>query len=121
MAEYVVGPVGEIGEGEHRLIDAGGRSIGVIRVDGIFYALRNRCAHQGGPVCTGAVFPALRARVTDGRLYEFYDDAQKVICCPWHGWEYDIRTGQCLADRTRRIAVYETAVRDGVVVVTVPD
>jgi 3-phenylpropionate/trans-cinnamate dioxygenase ferredoxin subunit len=120
LAEYVVGKAEDIGEGEHRIIDAGGRSVGVVRVDGQFFALRNRCAHQGGPVCEGAIFPALRAEIRKGRLFEFYDQSQKVICCPWHGWEYDVATGRCLADPSRRIAVYQTTVKEGDVVVEVP-
>ena len=76
-----------------------GRSIGVFNVDGEYFALRNRCPHQGGPLCEG----------TPGRLLTL-DRAGRVprtaapgeiLRCPWHGWEFDIRTGQSWCDPRR--------------------
>lgn len=120
MGEYVVGPADGIRDGEGIVVTIEGRSIGVFNVDGEFFALRNRCAHQGGPLCTGAVFPLLDARVDDqGEVHEFFDRERCVVACPWHGWEYDLRTGRCPADPSRRVMTYPAQVRDGEVVVTV--
>ena len=53
MGRHVVAAVSEIPPGERKLVECEGRSIGVFNVKGKFYALRNRCAHQGGPLCQG--------------------------------------------------------------------
>jgi nitrite reductase/ring-hydroxylating ferredoxin subunit len=68
------------------------------------------------------VFPTLRAEILpNGKIREYYDYERYVVACPWHGWEYDLETGVCLADPSRRIAVY-SADQDGPnVVVTMPD
>ena len=44
-----------------------------------------------------------------------------VVCCPWHGWEFDVRTGVCTADASRKVVRYPARVRDGDVIVTLPD
>jgi nitrite reductase/ring-hydroxylating ferredoxin subunit len=89
---FVVGPVSEFADGERRIVKAGVRSNGVFRIGDSFYGIRNRCPHQGGPLCTGHVLgdavaeqPGADARVTTDPLR---------VACPWHGWEYDLRTGQ---------------------------
>ena len=53
MAKHVVAKVDEIPLGERKIVALNGRSIGVFNVQGTFYALRNRCPHQGGPLCEG--------------------------------------------------------------------
>jgi 3-phenylpropionate/trans-cinnamate dioxygenase ferredoxin subunit len=87
----VVAPLSRFGDGERRIVDVGGRSIGVFRVGESFYGIRNRCPHQGGPLCLGHV---LGDAVSDspGRASISLDPLR--IACPWHGWEYDLDSGQ---------------------------
>jgi nitrite reductase/ring-hydroxylating ferredoxin subunit len=87
----VVGKVSDFGNGDRKIIDLNGKSIGVFRVDDRFYAIRNRCPHQFGPLCLGTLAP--RA-VSDGPGDMRMDDGPPLIACPWHGWEYDLATGQ---------------------------
>jgi nitrite reductase/ring-hydroxylating ferredoxin subunit len=89
--KIVVGKVSDFENGGRKIIDVNGKSIGVFRVDGRFYALRNRCPHQFGPLCVGSL--AQRA-VSDGPGDVKMDDGPPLITCPWHGWEYDLATGQ---------------------------
>ena len=49
----VVAPLRSFPSGERRIVEVGGRSIGVFRVGESFYGIRNRCPHQGGPLCLG--------------------------------------------------------------------
>ncbi len=89
--KVVVGKVSDFGEGDRKIIDVNGKSIGVFRVDDQFYALRNRCPHQWGPLCLGDFAPrAVSNGPGDVRL----DSGPPLIACPWHGWEYDLATGQ---------------------------
>src|SRR6201996_7779406 len=89
--KFVVGKVSDFENGDRKIIDVNGKSIGVFRVDGEFYALRNRCPHQFGPLCDGTLAP--RA-VSDGPGDVRMDPGPPLLACPWHGWEYDIATGQ---------------------------
>ena len=87
----VIAPVEAFPPGERRIVEVGGRSIGVFRIGDRFFGIRNRCPHQGGPLCIGHVLGHVvadapgGARVSGGALR---------IACPWHGWEYDLETGQ---------------------------
>ena len=87
--KYVVAQEGEIEEGGHKLVAVAGREIGVFFVDGEYFALRHRCPHQGGPLCNGHL---LRLVESDGPG-DYAAGAKRLLQCPWHGWEFDIRTG----------------------------
>lgn len=83
--------VDELAPGEHRVVQVGHRSIGVFRVGDEFFALADHCPHQGGPLCRGRV----AAAPVSGRPGEVaMAEGGAFVACPWHGWEYDVTTGQ---------------------------
>ena len=53
VMRVVVGKVSDFANGDRKIIEVNGKSIGVFRIDDRFYALRNRCPHQFGPLCLG--------------------------------------------------------------------
>ncbi|HEU5099927.1 MAG TPA: Rieske (2Fe-2S) protein [Roseiflexaceae bacterium] len=108
MARYIVATVEEIPPGGRKLVEIAGRSIGVFNLDGEFFALRNRCPHQGGPLCAGV----LGGLISAPRPGEYqYSRAGEILRCPWHGWEFDIRTGQSWFDPARvRVRRYDVTV-----------
>ncbi len=109
-----LGPLDAFHEGEVRVVKAGRREIGVARWRGRLYALRNVCAHQRGPVCEGW----LAGRMTSGSPGEMsVEEEAPVLACPWHGWEFDIRTGRALSDRRFRVRTYRVRVEHGHVLV----
>jgi nitrite reductase/ring-hydroxylating ferredoxin subunit len=111
MASSVVASIEEIPPGGRKIVEVAGRSIAVFNLDGEFFALRNRCPHQGGPLCEGLRLSALTADVPGE-----YRHARpgELIRCPWHGWEFDIRTGQSWFDPARRrVRSYPVEVRTG--------
>ena len=99
--DVFVGSVAEIPEGGRVIVEAEGLSIGVFHRDGQWVALQNSCLHRGGPVCTGEL-------------------AGGTLTCPWHGYQYELPTGQLLLDRTSALPTYPVSVRDGWVYVRVP-
>jgi len=113
---FVVGPMDSFPAGSHPIIEVGGRSIGVYNVDGNFYAIQNICPHALAPICmahvSGTYVPS-----APGEL--IYGMEGRVLRCPWHGWEYDIATGEALfgMDR-RRLATYPVSIVNDHVVVT---
>ena len=94
----------EIPPGGRRIVTLEGRSIGVFNIGGEFFALRNVCPHQGGPLCQGV----LSGFVVPGTPGEYrYLRRGEILRCPWHGWEFDIRTGQSYLDPARtRVHTY---------------
>ncbi|MEZ4562996.1 MAG: Rieske (2Fe-2S) protein [Thermomicrobiales bacterium] len=105
MGRYIVAPVTAIAPGERLIVEIAGRSIGVFNVNGAFYALRNRCPHQGGPLCEGPV----GGFVTSSGPGEYHlTRPGEMLRCPWHGWEFDIQTGQSWFDPKRvRVRAYD--------------
>lgn len=108
---HVVGPAAEIAPQGRRIVTLEGRSIGVFHVGGEFFALRNACPHQGGPLCTGV----LSGWAVPGRPGEYrYERRGEILRCPWHGWEFDIRTGQSFFDPAKtRVRTYPVTLIPG--------
>lgn len=111
MATYVVATVDEIPPGERKIVTVGGRSIGVFNVKGEYMALLNRCPHQAGPLCEGLLHGLVEADVPGEYRYS---RPGEILRCPWHGWEYDVRTGQSWFDPAKvRVRSYEAGVQPG--------
>ena len=108
--KYVVGRADDIPPGERKIVTVAGRSIGVFNVDGQFYAIRNRCPHQGAPLCEGKLWGVLKADKPGS--FE-YTPSKEIIACVWHGWEFSIKTGQSWCDPARlRVRSYDVSVED---------
>jgi nitrite reductase (NADH) small subunit len=110
MAVHYVGDAGEIPVGTHKIVELAGRSIGVYNVKGEFYAIHNYCPHEGAPLCRGNVC----GTTLESGVYEFiYGRDQEIVRCPWHGWEFDIKTGKSLFSDKTRARSYKTRVDEG--------
>lgn len=101
MKEVAVADASAIPDGGRKIVQVEGLSIGVFHHKGGWYALRNSCVHRGGPVATGSL--------VDDTLY-----------CPWHGFPFDVISGQCLLDPSARLETYAVAVREGRVTLQLP-
>ncbi len=73
-------------------------------MDGSFYALHDRCPHRGGSLCAG---PLTGTTAVDDQGGVRYERAGRIVRCSWHGWEFDVTTGQALADPRTRARSYE--------------
>lgn len=107
---HIVARVDEIPPGSRKIVELDGREIGVFNVDGAFFAVRNRCPHMAGPLCDGYVSGALTS--TAPGEYQF-EPAGTIIRCPWHQWEFDMRTGQSWFDPSLRVRSYQATVTPG--------
>jgi nitrite reductase (NADH) small subunit len=118
-ARVHAGAVADFADGDRRLLRHGDQTVGVFRVGTEFHAYANTCLHQGGPVCEGRYFPRMKAVFTgDGRATgEMHDKSEPHLVCPWHGWEYDLRTGEFCGDRRMRLPRYEIQIEEGQVYV----
>src|SRR5215471_13754801 len=92
MGEFVkVATLSELAAGTCKPVEAGGKVISLFNVDGSIYALDNTCLHRGGPLGEGML---------NG----------DVVTCPWHMWEYNVRTGEKVGSPAVRVATYPVQV-----------
>jgi nitrite reductase (NADH) small subunit len=67
----------DVSPGTGKVVQAGGRSIALFNVAGIFHAIDNTCSHEGGPLGEGEI-------------------SGDVVTCPWHNAEFNVKTGEAL-------------------------
>ena len=118
MRKYAVALASEIQPGQRKLVEVGGRPIVIFNIKGEYFALLNRCPHQGASLCHGHLTGfAWSPQPGEYRL----ERAGEVIRCPWHGWEFDIRTGQSYFDpQHTKVRRYEAGVSSGKEIVEGP-
>jgi nitrite reductase/ring-hydroxylating ferredoxin subunit len=118
---YRIADLADIPEKGVVLSQAGELQIGVFKVKGKLYAYENRCAHQGGPVCRGDVVGRFEEPLGEGGAsLGLVESEERIdIACPWHGWEYDVETGEHIADREIKLRSFPVYEEDGAVFVDV--
>jgi nitrite reductase/ring-hydroxylating ferredoxin subunit len=121
MTDLLVCRAGELKDGDVRIVGAGEVEIGVYRHDGRYFAYRNRCFHQGGPVCEGIRMAKVVDVILADRTWagQSFDESDMHIVCPWHGYEYRLETGECASDAKLRLQAFKVVERDGQVFVAV--
>ena len=118
-----VGASERVPEGGRLVVDVGDKTIGIFRVEGKLHAWNNKCSHQGGPVCQGKIIPRVTEVIEPGgeSLGFAFDKSTLHIVCPWHGWEFDVKTGQSFCDPSKiSVRNYPMEVVPGTAVVQGP-
>ena len=113
MAEQFVGKSSEIQDGDRRIVFVGDREIGVFK--------DNVCLHQGGPACEGMIIAKVEEKIMPDKTSRgmYFSEDEMHFVCPWHGYEYDLRTGEFVGDRRMKLRKYEVVQKgDDVYVVT---
>jgi nitrite reductase/ring-hydroxylating ferredoxin subunit len=109
MARHVVARVQDLPERGRMIVTLQGHSVGIFRVRDRFFAVLNRCPHKGAELCRGSILGYLSADAPGELTY----DAERIMLqCPWHGWEYDLETGESYVKHSR-IRSYEIEVEAG--------
>lgn len=98
--EWIVAAnVADVQPGQCKIVDIAGQSIGLYNVNGEYRAVLNLCPHAFAPICQGAIRGSTKPTSTPGE-YLWHRDGE-FVACPWHGWEFDLLTGESLVDRRR--------------------
>ena len=115
MSEVKVGAAKSFADGERRIVFHGSVEIGVFRWDGKFYAYENLCVHQGGPACEGLIMHKVEDVLAADRTFvrQAFSESEVHFVCPWHGYEYDLRTGEAVGDRRLKLRKYPVVERGG--------
>jgi nitrite reductase/ring-hydroxylating ferredoxin subunit len=112
MAEWFVAKAAEMPDGDRRIVTVGAQEIGVFHKDGAFYAYSNYCVHSGGPACEGLIINEVVDVIAPDRTYQGQTFSEKVhFVCPWHGYEYDLKTGACIGDRRLKLKKFDVVRR----------
>ena len=92
MGDFVrVASTADVKPGQAVVVEVNGKTLAVFNVDGAFHAIDNTCVHRGGPLGEG-------------------DIHGKVVACPWHGWQFDVTTGECVKNPAAKVEVYQVKV-----------
>jgi nitrite reductase/ring-hydroxylating ferredoxin subunit len=123
--KYVVGSPADVPVGKRKIIDIPRLGeVGIFNIRGEYFAVKNVCPHMGGPMCAGRLTGTTQPVFHPGRRPEpEWTRDGEILRCPWHGWEFDIRTGKALFSDRTRIATYDVRIApddEGAVVVEAP-
>jgi 3-phenylpropionate/trans-cinnamate dioxygenase ferredoxin subunit len=111
MPRHVVARAADLPPGSRKLVKVGTREIVIFNIKGELFALSDRCPHRGGSLARGRL-----TGVVSSSAPGTYDYARpgEIIRCPWHGWEFDVRTGRSRCDPQRlRLMNYAVTVEPG--------
>lgn len=110
MNRHPVCYVDELPSGARKIVTVSGRSVGIFRIGDDYFAVRNRCPHKGAPLCLGLQ----RGLVTSSQRGEYLIEHQdRIIACPWHGWEFDLATGSSVFNPHKlRVKHYDISVSE---------
>jgi len=111
MTRHIVARTTDIPPGGNKVVAIDGRDIVVFHVNGEFFALLNRCPHEGAPLDKAACVARLTS--PEPGVYE-RSRVGELLRCAWHGWEFDMRNGQSWFDPKRvRVRAFPVAVARG--------
>lgn len=117
MSLHLVTKLSELEDAKPSVYVVSGRSIGIIKMDGAVIAVRNICPHKRAPVCKGQLRGTMLPSEPDAFVFGMEN---RVLRCPWHGWEFDLETGATLCPGLdRKLSFYPVEILDGDVYVDV--
>jgi len=90
----------DVPEGSGKTVEVGGKKIALFLAGGVYYAVDDTCKHLGGPIGEGFL------------------EGERVTC-PWHGWDYDLKTGQCVTNPRATLQTYPVKVEGEEIFVSV--
>jgi nitrite reductase/ring-hydroxylating ferredoxin subunit len=122
MTEVVIGKADAFPDPGRKVIEVDGTEVGVFCRNGQFAAYENVCPHMGGPVCQGKIIARVQELIADDKTSTglAFSKDQTNIVCPWHGYEFDIGTGQQQGNPRMRLLPVKVTVVDGDLVVSLP-
>lgn len=120
MSTHNIGPADQVPEGGRLVVELQGKQIAVFNIDDEYYAYVNWCAHQAGPACEGNITGTMEAEYdnAEGKLELDYCKEGEILNCPWHGWEYDLTTGESLSRQGVVLPQYDVEEQGGNLIVS---
>jgi nitrite reductase/ring-hydroxylating ferredoxin subunit len=100
MREICIGSASDFSDPGRKIVGLEGFEVAVFKLDGEFFAFLNHCPHMGGPACQGKMIAKIEEIIADDRTSHgmAFSRTKLQVICPWHGFEFDIRTGASEAE-----------------------
>jgi nitrite reductase/ring-hydroxylating ferredoxin subunit len=113
MSDVFVAKASQFPDGDRRIVSHGKIEIGVFHWQGQFFAYENLCLHQGGPACEGVMMHKVEDVLAPDKTWQGQKFSKDEIhfVCPWHGYEYDLKTGECAGDRKLKLKSFNVVKR----------
>jgi nitrite reductase/ring-hydroxylating ferredoxin subunit len=122
MREICIGSASDFSDPGRKIVGLEGFEVAVFKLDGEFFAYLNHCPHMGGPACQGKMIAKIEEIIADDRTSHGMAFSTKLhVICPWHGFEFDIRTGVHPGNSRARLRKISVTVSSGEVIIAVPD
>jgi nitrite reductase/ring-hydroxylating ferredoxin subunit len=123
MKAFAIGRASLFPDPGRKVVEVGGSEVGVFCRDGKFTAFENVCPHMGGPVCQGKIIARVHELIAADRtsLGLSFSKHHANVACPWHGYEFDIGTGQHQGNARMRLRQVKIDVLEGELVITPPE
>lgn len=118
MTRHVVARAADLPPGTRKRVNVENRDIVVLNIKGELFALSDKCPHKGASLCNGVLTGLVRSTTPGDYQHE---RAGEILRCPWHQWEFDVRTGRSWCDPKRlRLMNYAVTVEPGAKLVEGP-
>jgi nitrite reductase/ring-hydroxylating ferredoxin subunit len=118
VSKHVVASLRDLPPGSRRRVIVKGRPIAIFNIGGEMFGMLDRCPHQGGSLCEGRLVGLVESAMPGQYRYSRQGE---ILRCPWHGWEFDVRTGQSYCDPGRvQARQYPVEIATGAAVVEGP-
>jgi nitrite reductase/ring-hydroxylating ferredoxin subunit len=121
MALVYVGKQSDFEDRGRKVVARGDLEIGVFRLADEFYAYENRCPHVRGPVCQGRILPRVEEVLAEDKTSrgQKWSEHNTHIVCPWHGWEFDLKTGRHPGNPHMRLRAFDVTIKGDEVYIVV--
>jgi nitrite reductase/ring-hydroxylating ferredoxin subunit len=123
MRRVNIGSASDFSDPGRKVVALDRFEVAVFKLDREFFAYLNHCPHMGGPVCQGKMIAKVDEIIAEDRTSKgmAFSKTRMHIVCPWHGYEFDIRTGVHPGNARARLRKVAVAVSEGDVIVDVPE
>ena len=123
MREVNIGSASEFADPGRRVVAFERFEVAVFKLDGEFFAYLNQCPHMGGPACQGKMIAKVEEVIAEDRTSKgmTFSKSRMHVACPWHGYEFDIRTGVHPGNPRARLRKIAVAVSGDDVILVLPD
>lgn len=121
MADFAVAKASSFSDPGRKVFDVNGVEVGIFKLGGEFYAWENRCPHLDGPAVQGKLLPCYEEDLDEtgaSKGRRFAKDKMNIVC-PWHGFEFDIRTGRHPTNQAVRLKAVNFRIDGDDIVVSV--
>ena len=123
MRRVNIGSASEFGDPGRKVVAFERFEVAIFKLEGEFFAYLNHCPHMGGPVCQGKMIAKVEEILAEDRTSQgmAFSRTRMHVVCPWHGYEFDIRTGVHPGNSRARLRKLPIALSGDDVIIDVPD